>query len=113
MIQLGSDFYRLLDPFKGNETGWICVAKDRKSALALFCQTLNRVNESWIRFRLEGLDRDMRYKVTYRVGEEICEYSAWGDELIHIGIPVDRNDLSAQGGDFASILYELEAIPER
>ena len=107
MIQLGSDFYRLLDPFKGNETGWICVAKDRKSALALFCQTLNRVNDSWIRFRLDGLDADVSYRVRYSIGEETREYTAWGDELVNIGIPIDRADLNTQGGDFASILYEL------
>ena len=109
MIQLGSDFYRLLDPFKGNETGWICVAKDRKSALALFCQTLNRVNDSWIRFRLDGLDADVCYRVRYSIGEETREYTAWGDELVNIGVPIDRADLNTQGGDFASILYELWA----
>jgi alpha-galactosidase len=109
MIQLGSDFYRLLDPFKGNETGWICVAKDRRSALALFCQTMNRVNGSWIRFRLDGLDADVCYRVRYSIGEENREYTAWGDELVNIGIPIDRADLNIQGGDFASILYELWA----
>ena len=91
------------------KTGWICVAKDRKSALALFCQTLNRVNDSWIRFRLDGLDADVCYRVRYSIGEETREYTAWGDELVNIGVPIDRADLNTQGGDFASILYELWA----
>jgi alpha-galactosidase len=109
LIQIESDFYRLLSPFKGNETGWICVSPDKKTALAGFYQRLNKVNASWIRFKLAGLSEDVKYKLSYRVCDETRGYAAYGDELMSVGIPIDREDLTALGGDFASIVFEISA----
>lgn len=124
LIQIDGDFYRLISPFEHNETGWMVVSSDRKRAVALYVQTLNKVNASWIRFRLKGLDPQRNYKVRYRV--ENCgagvladtygyskkdalskEFSAYGDELMNIGIPIDRMDLHMLGGDFAAIIFEI------
>lgn len=34
LIQVDGDFYRLLSPFKGNETAWMVVSQDKKQAIA-------------------------------------------------------------------------------
>jgi alpha-galactosidase len=110
LIQMNSDFYRLRSPFEHNETEWIAVSKDKKKALALFCQKTNRVNGSWLRMKLDGLDPSMMYLVKALVNGEQRETAAYGDELMQMGIVIDRADLTAMGGDYASILYEIEAV---
>ena len=109
MIQIDSDFYRLLSPFEGNETGWICVSRDKRLAAACLCQRLNKVNASWLRFRLAGLEENTCYRVAYEVGGIRRSFTAFGDELMYAGIPVEREDLVRQGGDFAALVYVLEA----
>nr|MCR5790869.1 alpha-galactosidase [Lachnospiraceae bacterium] len=126
LIQIDGDFYRLLNPFEGNDAGWIVVSQDKEQAIAMFFQRLTRVNGSWLRFRLTGLNPGKRYHVTYELrsdggfaeamgkymevptGTEKRAYDAYGDELMHAGILVSRDDLNRIGGDFASILYVLE-----
>ena len=127
LIQIDGDFYRISSPFEHNETGWMTVSQDRKSALALYAQTLNKVNASWVRFKLKGLDPDTKYRVRYEIVEEprdffiygmeptegkveTREFLAYGDELMNIGIIVDRIDFFKLGGDFAAFLYEIDAI---
>ena len=100
LIQVEGDFYRLLSPFKGNETAWIVVSPDKNQAVAAFYQKLNKINASWLRFRLEGLDKDTLYEV--KCNDTV--YRAYGDELMYAGIPVDRELLNKEGGDFASLL---------
>ena len=104
LIQVEGDFYRLLSPFKGNETAWIVVSPDKNQAVAAFYQRLNKINASWLRFRLEGLDKDTLYEV--KCNDTV--YRAYGDELMYAGIPVDRELLNKEGGDFASLLYVIE-----
>ncbi|MBR1741050.1 MAG: alpha-galactosidase, partial [Lachnospiraceae bacterium] len=110
LIQMDGDFYRLLNPFEGNEAAWISVSSDRKQALALFYQMLNKANDSWPRMKLAGLNEDTCYLVKWKAGENVYEYMAFGDELMYAGLPVQREDLLLQGGDFAAILFELEAV---
>jgi len=43
LIQLKSDFYRLISPFYHNETAWIVVAKDKSEALAMYYQRLCKI----------------------------------------------------------------------
>ena len=104
LIQVDGDFYRLLSPFKGNETAWMVVSQDKKQAIAAFYQRLNKVNASWLRFRLQGLDKDMLYEI--KCEEKV--YQAYGDELMYAGIPIDRERLNKNGGDFASLLFVLQ-----
>jgi alpha-galactosidase len=108
LIQIEGTFIRLLSPFRHNEAGWIVVSKDRGEAVALYFQRLNKVNGSWVRFKLAGLDPARLYTVSYEVCREKKSYRAYGDELMNVGIPVDRIDLYREGGDFAAILYEIE-----
>lgn len=131
LIQVDGDQYRLISPFEGsgNETAWIVVSKDKKKAVALFYQRLNKVNGSWLRLRLDGLDPEQKYEVRFDTSvstvlpPEIAEVygfgvgrkpqvtnTAYGDELMNAGIPISRELLSMKGGDFASVLFEIEAV---
>src|SRR5699024_12013605 len=53
----------LESPFEGNEAAWMVVSPDKSRAVAAFYQKLNKVNGSWLRLKLAGLDADSRYRV--------------------------------------------------
>ncbi len=108
LIQVEGDFYRIRSPFKGNETAWIVVSRDKTQAVAAFYQRLNKVNASWLRMNFKGLDEKMLYEVKW--DDHILR--AYGNELMYAGIPIDREALNKKGGDFASILYTLEAVQQ-
>lgn len=110
LIQIEGDFYRILSPFEGNDTAWAVVSKDKETALALFYQRLNKVNGSWLRFKLKGLHKDYLYQVSYEILGEKRSYEAYGDELMNLGIPVSRADLHRLGGDFTAIIYEVKKV---
>lgn len=102
LIQFGV-FHRLLSPFEGNETAWITVSNDQTQAIAAFYQTLNTVNASWLRFKLAGLNADICYEVMH--GD--TTYNAYGDELMNIGMVINRKWLNQAGGDFSSIIFRI------
>nr|MCR4656097.1 alpha-galactosidase [Lachnospiraceae bacterium] len=126
LLQIDGNFIRLLSPFEGNDAGWMVVSPDKETAIAMFYQRLNRVNGSWLRFKLAGLNPDRLYHISYELrsdgglkeamekymevptGTEKREFEAYGDELMNMGIVVSRDDLNRVGGDFASIVYVLE-----
>ena len=131
LIQMDGDFYRLLSPFEGNETAWMVVSSDKKQAVAAFYQRLNKVNASWLRLKLDGLDANTKYEVScdmapvtsydakiaeaygHKTDEDsVKTYQAYGDELMSAGIPIDREELNKKGGDFASLLYTLKKVDE-
>ena len=131
LIQMDGDFYRLLSPFEGNETAWMVVSSDKTQAVAAFYQRLNKVNASWLRLKLDGLDANTKYEVSCDMapvtsydakiaeayghktdGNSVKTYQAYGDELMSAGIPIDREELNKKGGDFASLLYTLKKVDE-
>ena len=131
LIQMDGDFYRLLSPFEGNETAWMVVSSDKTQAVAAFYQRLNKVNASWLRLKLDGLDANTKYEVScdmapvtsydakiaeaygHKTDEDsVKTYQAYGDELMSAGIPIDREELKKKGGDFASLLYTLKKVDE-
>ena len=131
LIQMDGDFYRLLSPFEGNETAWMVVSSDKIQAVAAFYQRLNKVNASWLRLKLDGLDANTKYEVScdmapvtsydakiaeaygHKTDEDsVKTYQAYGDELMSAGIPIDREELNKKGGDFASLLYTLKKVDE-
>ena len=139
LIQIEGDFIRLLNPFEGNETAWMVISRDQSRGLAAFFQRLNKVNGSWLRLRLAGLDPDRRYRITcdltpsenlsenaakdcehqfregkfpgvkYEGGRPVWIHSAYGDELMSAGFPLNRNILAYKGGDFAALVFEIES----
>ena len=109
LIQVDGDFYRLLNPFEGNETAWMVVSQDKTRAVAALYQRLNKVNASWLRLKLEGLDPDAKYQVSCDLtpsssfdtelakrygydteGNQVKTYEAYGDELMRAGIQIGR-----------------------
>ena len=110
LIQMKGDFYRILSPFEHNDTAWAVVAKDKSEAVAMYYQRLNKINASFLRFKLLGLCPDAHYKITYEIAGKPKSLKAYGDELMYLGIPVDREDLNAMGGDFAAIIYIIKKI---
>ena len=129
LIQMDGDFYRLRNPFKGNETAWMVVSGDKSRALAGFYQRLNKVNGSWERLRLRGLDPDKLYEVRCDIspdlkapaqilaiyGNDAKSDGTWafrmhGSTLMYAGIPISRNILTLKGGDYASLLFEISEV---
>lgn len=104
LLQIDGDFYRILSPFEGNDTSWMVVSQDKKQAIAAYYQRLNKINASWLRLKLLGLDKEILYSVQYG-GKE---YQAYGDELMYAGIVIDRELLNKNGGDFASLIFVLQ-----
>ena len=55
-------FYRLLSPFDDdNQTAWMVVSHDKKTAIVAHYKTLNEVNAPYRRLKLKGLDNDGLY----------------------------------------------------
>ena len=108
VLQFGT-FYRLKSPFEGNETVWMVVSEDRKTALVGWYRVLNCVNGSYTRVRLEGLNPDWCYR---NLSTGICHY---GDELMHAGLITSDGTAGQMSGDgeyctdFESRIYVLES----
>ena len=79
LFQFG-DFYRLKSPFEGNETIWMVVSEDKKTAIVGYYRTLNGVNQAYSRIKLQGLDPDMLYENILNKTEN------YGDELMNFGL---------------------------
>ena len=70
-------FYRLLSPFDDdNQTAWMVVSHDKKTAIVAHYKTLNEVNAPYRRLKLKGLDNDGLYNVgqnSLRSGMELMK----------------------------------------
>ncbi|MGN1166159.1 MAG: alpha-galactosidase [Lachnospiraceae bacterium] len=79
ILQFGT-FYRLKSPFEGNETAWMVVSGDKKTALVGWYRVLNQVNAPYNRLRLEGLHPEYKYR---NLNAGTVHY---GDELMNLGM---------------------------
>ena len=108
ILQFGT-FYRLESPFEGNETVWMAVSDDKKTAVVGWYRVLNGVNMPYSRVRLEGLDPDTLYENVQNKTEN------YGDELMNLGlITTDVTAGEVPGDavpctDFESRIYLLKA----
>lgn len=109
LIQKGT-FYRLKSPFEGNETAWMIVSEDQKTALVGYYRVMQPVNIGFVRLKLKGLKEDTCYKVSGYA------YDCYGDELMQAGMILSD---SASGvwkkgvndkGDFQAKVFEIEAV---
>lgn len=109
VLQFGT-FIRLKSPFEENETVWMSVSGDLKTAIVGWYRVLNGVNTSFTRVRLEGLHPDYLYQ---NVAEGDVHY---GDELMNLGlITSDATAGQVEGDakpctDFESRIYVLKAV---
>lgn len=61
LVQFG-DFYRLRNPFEGNEAAWTIVSEDRSEAVLYYFRILSEANEPIRWLRTMGLDPEGDYK---------------------------------------------------
>lgn len=74
-------FYRLLSPFDSdNQTAWMVVSEDQKTAIVAHYKMLNEVNRSYQRLYLQGLHPEFDYQV------ENQKYN--GTELMNAGFVI-------------------------
>ncbi len=98
LVQFGI-FYRLLNPFKGNQAAWMFVAEDQSEAVACWYQVLAEPNAPLISLFLKGLDPDSNY-------QQIDTGKVYGgDELMYAGIAIPRFK-----GDFRSLFWRFERV---
>ena len=109
VFQYGT-FYRLSSPFESNETVWMSVIQDQKTAIVGYYRVLNEVNVGYRRIRLKGLNPDEQYRISMD--------GRWieGRELMKAGLVTSDYTSGENGeiyngsnGDFISRLYVLEA----
>lgn len=109
VFQYGT-FYRLSSPFESNETVWMSVSQDQKTAIVGYYRVLNEVNVGYSRIRLKGLNPDEQYRISMD--------GRWieGRELMKAGLVTSDYTSGENGeiyngsnGDFISRLYVLEA----
>ena len=108
LFQFG-DFYRLKSPFEGNETVWMVVSEDKKTAIVGYYRVLNGVNQPYSRVRLQGLNPDMLYENiwnhTENYGDELMNYGLITTDVMAGEVPGDATPCT----DFESRIYMLKA----
>ena len=109
LIQKGT-FYRLKSPFEGNETAWMIVSEDQKTALVGYYRVMQPINIGFVRLKLKGLKEDTCYKVSG------YDYDCYGDELMQVGMILSdsasgvwKKDVNDKG-DFQAKVFEIEAV---
>lgn len=110
LIQKGN-FYRIMNPFEGNETSWMVVAEDKSKAIVGYYQVLSKPNDGYKRIKLKGLDPGKLYSIEGR------EESYYGDELMNVGILLSKDYTgktaeyySRRHEDFMSQLFVIYSI---
>lgn len=95
LVQFG-DFYRLRNPFEGNEAAWTIVSEDRSEAVLYYFRILSEANEPIRWLRTMGLDPEGDYKCL----EDGNIYG--GDRLMNAGLAVPP-----MHGDFQSFIWRF------
>lgn len=92
-------FYRLLSPFKGEETSWQVISEDQQTIIVGYYRFRRGINELNIRIKLKGLKNEAIYKYNNQF--------ITGGELMEIGLILTPLELSEEGKDFNSRLIIL------
>ena len=113
LLQFGR-FHRLRSPFEGdgNDSAWMSVAPDRRTAIVGFYQVLSRVNNGPRRLPLRDLDPSASYRVSVWPEPEtvpVPVLKLGGDVLMAAGLALEATRISAAQGDFHARIYVLEA----
>jgi len=99
LVQFG-EFYRLLNPFEGNEAAWMFASEDGSEAVAFYYKVLAQPNPGFRSIKLRGLDAAAEYSVNGGL-------TYGGDELMNVGLLVPADLLM---GDFRSYAWRLKKI---
>jgi alpha-galactosidase len=98
LVQFG-DFYRLRNPFEGNEAAWTIVSEDRSEAVLYYFRILSEANAPIVWLRTAGLDPEG----DYRCVEDGNIYG--GDRLMNAGLAIP-----AMHGDFQSFMWRFKRV---
>ncbi|MCV4235632.1 alpha-galactosidase [Virgibacillus sp. LDC1] len=98
LVQFG-DFYRLRNPFEGNEAAWTIVSEDRSEAVLYYFRILSEANEPIVWLRTAGLDPEG----DYRCIDDGNIYG--GDRLMNAGLAIP-----AMHGDFQSFIWRFKRV---
>ncbi len=120
---LEGNFYRIISPFDKdkNTCVWQVVSEDREKSIVGTYKILSKANDFRKNIKLVGLDENKEYRI------EGYDRSFFGDELMSIGIPINKvftgaNDFIKKNkkeidnkglygiGDFSSQVFILESI---
>lgn len=108
-LMMEGTFYRLLNPFEGDEAAWMVVSEDKTQALAGYYRQRQPSNGPYRRLYLKGLDAGK----TYRVDDRSQEF--FGDELMEAGLVISdeaaglRNTGIPQG-DYQSRVFVINSV---
>lgn len=103
LVQYG-DFYRLQNPFEGNDTAWMYVSEDKTKAILFVYSVLAIPNAPYTRVKLQGLQADYFYQL------KGTDTTISGEQLLSYGINTSGR---LQGkGDFKSSVLVLTALQE-
>jgi alpha-galactosidase len=95
IVQFGK-FYRLLNPFEGNETAWIYVNEDKSKAVLFYFKKMAGCHEPFKILKLKGLDPKRKYSLV-GFGQTFS-----GDTLMNAGM-----NTPGVIGDFGSSMIRL------
>ncbi|MBS6398263.1 MAG: alpha-galactosidase [Clostridiales bacterium] len=99
-IQFGS-FYRIRNPFEGNDAAWSIVSEDGKTVVLMYFRVLSKPAYAVPVIRLCGLDQNG----SYRSRNDGRVYG--GDELMYAGVSIPR-----EKKDFGSMLMIYDKLQE-
>ncbi|WJV30927.1 alpha-galactosidase [Rossellomorea sp. AcN35-11] len=112
LLQFGS-FYRLLDPFKGNDTAWMVVDSEKSESIVAFYRTLAEPNPGLLRIRLQGLKPHALYEIAH------TQERVYGDELMNAGLLLPPffngtvvTEQTKLKGDARSCIWKLREVKE-
>jgi alpha-galactosidase len=97
LVQFGN-FYRLLNPFDGNEAAWMFLSKDKKEVFIGYYRILGETNMPLRTLPLKGLPSKSKYRDLETGG------IYYGDELVHAGL-----NLPLVKADYISCTWRLIA----
>ncbi|MBM7539874.1 alpha-galactosidase [Amphibacillus cookii] len=105
LIQTGQ-FSRLMSPFieDGNQVSWQILSEDKSELLVGYYQILSRPNPALRRVQLVGLDPEACYRLAG------TDQHMYGDQLMEVGIEIDRYTDQSGAHDFQAHLFKLNRI---
>lgn len=96
-----SDFYRLRNPFGGNDCAWSFVSKNKKDVYVMYVRILNAATNEFDWLTLKGLDPNKVY-MNVETKEKFS-----GSELMSAGILLPRHPY-----DFNGLMYHFKVVRE-
>ncbi len=99
VLQFGT-FWRLQSPFEQNESAWMVVSEDRRTAIVGWYRAFSKINDRFTRVHLAGLDPDILYH------NSITGTDCYGDELMQFGMLTTDESAGARNADFPMLTSE-------